>query len=148
MNRGYLLDTNVLSATAPDRRVTPEPAKARARRWIEAHAEQVWLPMVAVGEIAAGIGKREGDGATRHAAELADWLLRVLAFYPDRVLPFGLEEALQIRPLARAARMSGVEVGFADMMVASIAVAGDLVVATRNGKHFAAMGVAWVDPFG
>src|SRR5690348_7096433 len=103
MSRGYLLDTNVLSATAPDRRVMPEPAKARARRWIEDHAEHLWLPMVAVGEIAAGIGKREAGGATRHAAELAEWLSRVLAFYPERIMPFGLQEALQLRQLAHAA---------------------------------------------
>ena len=89
MSRGYVLDTNVLSATSPDRR--PEPAKARARRWIEDHAEHVWLPMVAVGEIASGIGKREAVGATRHAAELADWLSRVLAYYPGRIMPFGLQ---------------------------------------------------------
>jgi predicted nucleic acid-binding protein len=147
MSRGYLLDTNVLSATAPDRRAMPEPGKARARRWIEDHAEHLWLPIVAVGEIAAGIGKREGAGATRHAAELAEWLSRVLAFYPERIMPFGLQEALQLRQLARAARNSGVEIGFADMMVASIAISAGLVVATRNEKHFAAMGVAQVDPF-
>jgi predicted nucleic acid-binding protein len=145
MSRGYLLDTSVLSATALDRR--PEPAKARARRWIEDHAEHVWLPMVAVGEIAAGIGKREAVGATRHAAELADWLSRVLAYYPGRIMPFGLQEALQLRQLARAACSSGVEIGVAEMMVASIAVAADLVVATRNEKHFAAMGVARINPF-
>ena len=103
--------------------------------------------MVAVGEIAAGIGKREGEGATRHAAELAEWLARVLAFYPERIMPFGLQEALQLRQLARAARNSGVAIGIADMMVASIAVTADLVVATRNERYFAAMGVVRVNPF-
>ena len=107
----------------------------------------MWLPIVAVGEIAAGIGKREAEGATRHAAELADWLSQVLAYYPGRILPFGPREALSLRSLALAARNSGVVIGFADMMVASIAVTADLVVATRNQKHFAAMGVAWVNPF-
>jgi toxin FitB len=135
MSRGYLLATNVLSATAPDRRVVPEPAKARARRWIEGHAEHLWLPIVAVGEIASGIGKREGEGATRHAAELAEWLSQVLAVHPDRIMPFGLQEALQLRQLGRAARTSGVAIGLADMMVASIAVTADLVVATRNERY-------------
>lgn len=125
----------------------PEPAKARARRWIEDHAEHLWLPIVAVAEIAAGVGKREGQGATRHAAELAEWLSRVIAFYPERLIPFGLQEALHLRHLARAARDSGVEIGIADMMVASIAVTADLVVTTRNEKHFAAMGVARFNPF-
>ncbi len=103
--------------------------------------------MVAVGEIAAGIGKREAGGATGHAAELANWLSRILAFYPARIMPFGLQEALHLRQLARAARNNGVEIGIADMMVASIAVSADLVVATRNEKHFVAMGVARVNPF-
>jgi toxin FitB len=147
VSRGYLLDTNGVSATAPDRRVVPDPAKERARHWIAQHADDMWLPIVAVGEIAAGIGKREAEGATRHAAELADWLSQVLAYYPERILPFGPREALSVRSLALAARNSGVVIGFADMMVASIAVTADLVVATRNQKHFAAMGVAWVNPF-
>ncbi len=147
MSRGYLLDTNVLSATAPDRRIVAEPAKAQARRWIADHAAQLWLPMVAVGEVAAGIGQLEGSGATRHAADLAAWLSRILAFYPERILPFGLEEALRLRPLASAARRSGVEIGFADMMVASIAVTADLMIATRNERHFAALGVALINPF-
>lgn len=103
--------------------------------------------MVAVGEIAAGIGKREAVGATRHAAELADWLSRVLAFYPGRIMPFGLHEALHLRQLARAACSSGVEIGIADLMVPSIAVTADLAVATRNEKHFAALDVARVNPF-
>lgn len=147
MSRGYLLDTNVLSATAPDRRIIPESAKARARRWIEVHAEHLWLPMVAVAEIAAAIGKREATGATRHAAELAEWLSQVLAIYPERIMPFGMREALRLRQLARVACASGFDVGIADMMVASIAVTADLVVATRNEKHFAAMGVERVNPF-
>lgn len=147
MTRGYLLDTNVLSATGPDRRLVPEPAKQAAREWIRTHEDQLWLPGVAIGEIAAGIGEREGAGATQHAAQLSAWLRRVLLTYPERVLGFGLPEALCCRQLALAARQPGVQVGFADMAVASIAVTHELSVVTRNTKHFAAMNVEVVNCF-
>jgi predicted nucleic acid-binding protein len=147
LSQGFLLDTNVLSATAPDRRQVPDAQKQAARRWIKEHSDRLWLPIVAVGEIAAGIGAREGAGATRHAAELLTWLRSVLSTYPERVLGYGLDEALRCRHLSLTARKAGVEVGFADMSVAAIAVSHDLVVATRNTKHFAPMGVKAIDPF-
>jgi predicted nucleic acid-binding protein len=79
LSRGYLLDTNVLSATAPDRRTVADAAKNAARGWIRVHGDQLWLPVVAIAEIAAGIGEREGAGATHHAAELSAWLRRLLS---------------------------------------------------------------------
>jgi predicted nucleic acid-binding protein len=82
LSHGYLLDTNVLSATAPDRHAVPDAAKDAARGWIRAHADQLWLPVMAIAEIAAGIGEREGAGATQHAAELSAWLRRLLSAYP------------------------------------------------------------------
>jgi hypothetical protein len=71
---GFLLDTNVLSATAPDRRAVPDTGKASARAWIVANPDRLYLPVTTVAEIAAGIGSREAGGATRHAAELGAWL--------------------------------------------------------------------------
>lgn len=147
MSGGFLLDTNVLSATAPDRRSEPEPAKAAARKWILANQSQLYLPVTAIAEIAAGIGAREGAGATRHAADLSAWLRAVLGTYPKNVLVFDIEAALHARALALAARKAGVVVGFADLTVACIASAHGLVVATRNIRDFAPMGIAVVDPF-
>jgi toxin FitB len=147
LSRGYLLDTNVLSATAPDRRTAQDAAKNAARSWIRANAEQIWLPVVAIAEIAAGIGVREGAGAAHHAAELSAWLRRLLSAYPTRILAYGVAEALCSQKLGFAARRQGIQVGFADMAVASIAVTNDLVVATRNTRHFDPMGMPTSDPF-
>jgi predicted nucleic acid-binding protein len=147
LSRGYLLDTNVLSATAPDRRTPPDAAKDAARGWIRAHAEQLWLHVVAIAEIAAGIGGREGAGATHHAAELSAWLRRLLSAYPTRILGYGVAEALCSQKLSLAARHRGIQVGFADMAVAGIAITHDLVIATRNTRHFAPMDVPTLDPF-
>ncbi len=147
MSRGYLLDTNVISATAPDRRDVPDSSKQAARQWIRDHEELLWLPVLAVAEISAGIGEREGSGASRDAIQLSTWLRSVLQAYPERILGFGVAEALCCRQLAVIARQNGIRPGFADMLVASIAVINNLTVATRNTKHFHSMGAEVVNPF-
>ena len=148
MTGGFLLDTNVISAAAPDRRAVPEPAKAVARAWMIANQARLFLPVTAVAEIASGIGEREASGATRHAAQLADWLRAVLSAYPDRVLPLSSEAALHARHLSRQARRTaGASPGFADLTVACIARANGLAIATRNLRHFEPLGVEAVDPF-
>jgi predicted nucleic acid-binding protein len=147
VNGGFLLDTNVISATASDRRIVPEQAKAAARSWIVNNQGRLYLPVTAIAEIAAGIGTREGAGATRQAADLAAWLRSVLGSYPDRVLVLNAEAALHARALARKAREGGVVAGFADLTVACIASAHELVVATRNTRDFAPLGIETLDPF-
>jgi predicted nucleic acid-binding protein len=144
---GYLLDTNVISATAPDRRDVLPPEKATARAWIIARQSDLFLPVTAVAEIAAGIGEREASGASRRARDLAEWLAAVLTHYPNRVLPFDTQAALQARQLHYQARMQGVTPGFADLTVACIARARGLVVATRNTSDFMPMGVDVSNPF-
>lgn len=147
MSGGFLLDTNVISATAPDRRSMPDPAKTAARAWIVGNQDRLYLPVTAVAEVAAGIGMREASGETRHAADLATWLRAILGDYPDRVLALDTPAALHARGLARTAREAGVTVGFADLTVACIARAHALVIATRNLHDFAPMGVETLDPF-
>jgi predicted nucleic acid-binding protein len=144
---GFLLDTNVISATAPDRRTVPEAAKEAARAWIIANQSRLYLPVTAIAEIAAGVGAREGAGASRHAADLAAWLRAVLGAYPDKVLVFDIEAALHARALTLTSREAGIVAGFADLTVACIARAHGLVVATRNLRHFTPMGIEAVDPF-
>jgi toxin FitB len=143
---GFLLDTNVISATAPDRRDVLPPEKEAARAWIRRHEAQLFLPVTAVVEIAAGIGDREGGGAVRHASELAAWLTALLGAYPDRVLPFDTAAALQARHLQRAARSRRVPPGFADLSIACIARARGLVVVTRNTADFGPMGAEVINP--
>jgi toxin FitB len=147
LSDGFLLDTNVISAAAPDRRAVPEAAKAVARQWIVDNQSRLFLPVTAIAEIAAGIGAREAVGAPRHATDLAAWLRGILDAYPDRVLMLDTEAALHARALTRHARHVGAVVGFADLTVACIARAHGLVVATRNIQDFASLGIETLDPF-
>ena len=54
----------MVSATAPDQRAIPKPAKAAARAWIVANQSRLFLPVIAIAEVAAGIGAREALGAS------------------------------------------------------------------------------------
>lgn len=108
MTAGYLLDTNVISATAPDRREALPPEKATARAWILAREAELHVPVTAVAEIAVGIGERVGSRAVRRARDLAAWLAALLASYPERVLAFDTEAKLQARLLQRAGRGVGI----------------------------------------
>jgi len=143
----FLLDTNLLSATAPARRIEGDAPKQAARAWITAQADRIFLPTTAIAEIAAGIGAREAAGATRHAMELAEWLRAVLVAHPERILPLDTAAALHLRALNAAARRIGHAPSFADLSIAAIARQHGLTVATRNIKDFAPMGVATLDPF-
>ena len=143
----FLLDTNLLSATAPARRIEEDAPKQAARAWLAAEAERIFLPATAIGEIAAGIGARDAAGATRHAMELAAWLAAVLTAHPDRILPFDAGAALHLRALTASARRAGHAPSFADLSIAAIARRHGLTVATRNIRDFAPMGIETLDPF-
>lgn len=147
MTAGYLLDTNVVSVAAPERRALPLATKIAARAWIQANQSVLYLPATAIAEVASGIGLKEASGATRYARELAAWLSELLDEYPDRVLPFDLQAAFHAHRLVAHAHQAGIVPDFPDLSIACIARANDLAVATRNLKHFLPMGVAAVDPF-
>jgi predicted nucleic acid-binding protein len=144
---GFLLDTNVVSATAPDRRTVSDAAQAVARRWIIENQSRLYVPVIAITEIAAGIGTREGAGPSGHAADLAAWLKAVLGGYPERLLVLDVEAALHAHTPSRKGREAGIVVGFADLTVACIARAHGLVVATGNLRDFVPMGIDTVDLF-
>lgn len=90
--KGYLLDTNVISALAPANR----PRDQTVQDWLEANTDRLFLSVVTVAEIEAGIANAARRGARRKAEALTDWLEAVLQLYGHRVLPMDT-------PTARAA---------------------------------------------
>lgn len=131
----YLLDTNVVSELR-----RPRPHK-RVLSWVaDAAPEQLYLSAVTVGEIQAGIElTREQDSAK--AAELEDWLGRVLTSY--NILPM---DAAAFRVWARLKHRRS-DTLMEDAMIAAIAVLHRLTVVTRNVNDFTQLGVDVLDPF-
>ena len=139
----YLVDTNVISATAPTAAVT----RPQLTAWMDAHSSALFLSAVTIAEIADGIAKAKREGAKRKATALAAWLRTVLHLYGDRVLPFDATTAEIAGALSDLARGRGHAPGFADIVIAATARRHDLTILTRNGRHFTPMVVVVVDPF-
>jgi predicted nucleic acid-binding protein len=139
----YLVDTNLLSATGPTARVGRDELMA----WMDSHSPGLFLSAVTVAEIADGIAKAKRDGATRKASDLSAWLRTVLHLYGDRVLPFDSATAEIAGALSDLARSRGHSPGFADIAIAATARRHDLIIHSRNERHFAPLEVAVIDPF-
>jgi len=131
----YLLDTNVVSET---RRSKPHGA---VMSWLSALGEnEASICAVTIGEIQAGIEKARTHDSTR-AAELDAWLSDIEASYA--VLSV---DAAAFRMWGRL--MHGKSPTLAmDAIIAAVALTRGLVVATRNVRDFAGLGVEVVDPF-
>ena len=139
----YLADTNVLSAGAPGRK----ERSASLVAWMDAHADELFLSAVTVAEISNGIAKLRRTGSVSKAERLERWLEVVLHLYADRVLAFDIAAARVAGALTDRARAAGHAPGFADVAIAAIAANRNLVVLTRNLRHFAPLQVPAHDPF-
>jgi predicted nucleic acid-binding protein len=134
---GYLLDTNVISELTRD---IPDP------RVIDFLAERddVWVSSILIHGVEYGVrllpqGTRRNRLSTMQAA--------ILSGYAHHVLPLdraGAEWAAEFRANARR---SGHTVDMADALVAGIARAHDLAVATRNVADFERLEVDVFNPW-
>ena len=141
--KGWLLDTDILSAFAPGRPGIPQGTAA----WFDDRAEALYLSAITAAEIEAGIAKLFRMGAARRGDALRVWFDRILAAYADRVLSFDLAAARLAGALTDAARADGRYPGFADVAIAAIAKTRELVVVTLNRRHFDPLGVEVFNPF-
>ncbi len=139
----YLVDTNIISATAP----TAAASRPDVMAWMDANSLGLFLSAVTIAEIADGIAKAKREGAKRKASHLAAWLRAVLHLYGDRVLPFDSPTAEIAGALSDLARSRGHAPGFADIAIAATARRNNLTMLSRNARHFAPLDVAVIDPF-
>ena len=133
MLNGYLLDTSVVSVLALGREaVVPTPFG----EWLQAHHQELFLPCIAVAEMAQGIGKLRRAGGKERADRLDRWLDGLLASYADRILPLDACAARLAGQISDAAMAQGCHPGFADVAIAALAQNASLLLLTCNLKHF------------
>lgn len=143
MYSGYLLDTSVVSVLVPGREdLVPTPLSA----WLQAHHEQLFLPCIAVAEMAQGIGKLRRAGGAKRADRLDRWLDGLLAAYEDRILPLDALAARLAGQISDAAMAQGCHPGFPDVAIVALTKKAGLLLLTCNLEHFQPLGVACVDP--
>jgi len=114
---------------------------------MDLHSQDLFLSAVSVAETADGVAKAKREGAKRKAPDLSAWLRILLHLYGDRVLSFDSPTAEIAGALADLARSRGHAPGFADIAIAATARRHDLIILSRNQRHFAPMNVVVVDPF-
>ena len=143
MTKGYLLDTSVVSLLAPGHEaLVASPLSA----WLQAHHQALFLPAIAIAEMAQGIGTLRRAGGAERADRLDRWLDGLLASYTDRILPLDAQAARLAGQISDAAIAQGCHPGFADVAIAALAKNAGLLLLTCNLKHFQPLGVACADP--
>jgi predicted nucleic acid-binding protein len=94
LTKGYLLDTSVVSVLVPGREAF---VPATSGKWLQAHLKELFLPCIAIAEMAQSIGKLRRAGGAERADRLDGWLDGLVAAYEDSILPLD----------AQAARLAG-----------------------------------------
>jgi predicted nucleic acid-binding protein len=122
--KGYILDTNVLSELVKKR-----PSSAVLERMGSLAREQLSTSSICVTELRYGAARHPQGGAlwARIAGEVLGGL---------RILPVAQEEAERAGDLLAALDSRGMPIGIEDVLIGATALVHDLVVATRNVRHF------------
>jgi predicted nucleic acid-binding protein len=145
----YPVDTNVVFAWVLA--ISPSGDGPVARedlvRWMDDASDALFLSVVTVAEIEDGIAKVRRKWATRKAADLTEWLEAVLHLYGYRILPVDLAISRIAGKLSDTARGQGHAPGLADILIAATAHHHELLILTRNVRHFESLGVPVLDPF-
>lgn len=135
-----LLDTNVVSEP-----IKPDGDPA-VLAWLDAQTvESLYLSTISLAELRFGIAiLPDGKRKERLRINLDQ---RVLPVFEDRILPFGIEAAEANAVLLARARAASRAIGPADGYIAAIAVAHNLIVATRDTAPFEAAGLTVINPW-
>lgn len=133
----YVLDTNVVSALRVRGRNPDVEAWAASIPVVD-----LYVTATTITEIERGVVAKERSDA-QQGTILRRWFdEHVLPTFTDRVLPFDL-------PAARILANYRVpeHAPFDDALIAAIAQSNDMIVATRNTKHFEPLGTPCINPW-
>ena len=134
---GYLLDTNVISET------TKTPPNQDVLAFLSSQ-EDLWIPIIALHELQFGL-ERLPHGRRRRFLESTT--AEFLASFEERILPLSRDAAEYAGSLRAQAEQSGRELEIADALIAGIAAANALSLATRNAGDFDYLPITIVNPW-
>jgi predicted nucleic acid-binding protein len=136
----YLVDTDVISELR--KKETANPGVVAFFKEVSSSDAPLYLTAVTVGELRRGVELVRYRGDAKQAQLLERWLGRLLADFGDSVLAFDADAA-QVWGRLRVPHPENP----LDKQIAATALIHDLVLVTRNVKHFAATGVKLFNPF-
>ena len=135
-----LLDTNVISEPL---RFAPEPLVVE---WLDAQLlETLFLSVVTVAEMRFGVARLPNSRRRNSLSKQLE--TQVLPAFAGRVLNFDLAATQAYADLMAKAQTTDQAIGMADGMIAAIAKANGMTVATRDVTPLNAAGVSVIDPW-
>ena len=134
---GYLLDTNLISELTRD-----DPDQQVVAFLTE--QDDLWLSSILVHEVEYGL-RLLPEGRRRR--RLAEMQAGILSEYANRILPLDRTGAGWAAELRANARRLGSTIDVGDALVAGIARANALTLATRNVSDFRYLDVEVVNPW-
>ena len=134
----YALDTNVVSEP------TKNVRNPRVMAFLNEETAQLWLPSVVVHEMEYGV-QRLPQGQRRN--RLCGMVDSIVASYSDRILPLEQDGAEWAALFRVEANRAGRLLRISDALIAGIAKANDLTIATRNVRDFDRLDVEVFNPW-
>src|SRR6266851_2553379 len=126
--RRLLLDTCILAEL---QKPNGNPAVIRAIEAMDDNA--LFLSVLTIAEIRKGIDKLAPG---RRQSHLEEWLSGLVARYQDRILPIDIEIAEIWGRMSARVEALGSPIPAIDGLIAATALCHDLIVVTRNARHF------------
>jgi toxin FitB len=136
----YLLDTNVVALLDPRR----HGIAGDLVPWIRRNGAHLWLSVMTLMEIEAGIFKLRRDGKDKRANEYEALRRAIETDFDDRLINVDAMVALTVARLAEVIRPTVIDLK--DLMIAASAKTRGLTVLTRNLRHFEPTGISVLDP--
>jgi predicted nucleic acid-binding protein len=135
----WVLDTNVVSETINRR------PNANVASWLQRHpADEMTISIVTLAELRDGIN----SAPEPRQRELLPWLdTIVMPLLGERVLPLTTEILIDWIRLSRKLAAERMIRRAADLLIASTARVHELIVVTRNVRHFVETGAVVYDPW-
>jgi tRNA(fMet)-specific endonuclease VapC len=114
--------------------------------WIDSiDSERVYLSVITIGEIRKGIEKLPDS---KRKLLLREWLeVELFIRFRGRILPIDIEVMLAWGEMVARLELTGKKMSLMDSLIASIALHGNLRIATRNQGDFQYSGVETVNPW-
>lgn len=137
----YILDTNILREL-----YIPTPDEKFKKWFIKQDQESFYITTFNVAEIRYGIEKLP---QSKKRQDIEHWLSNILLpNFSSRILGFDLNSAQAWGAMTARNMKAGRPRPHMDSLLASIALAHDMALVTRNVKDFSGLDIELVNPFG
>lgn len=112
--------------------------------WIERNGANLFLSVMTIAEMEAGILKLRRQRKTSRADGLSQLMSAIVSEFADRVLPMDLETAKHVARLGELTHKQ--PISLPDLVIAATATQHGLTVLTRNVREFGRLGILVIDP--